>query len=67
MVKIKKIQEIFILIWIYLFAEVSYPATGLGIELGWVSDDNILIYFFYKKGKLPSSSLKCISNHIYRI
>lgn len=31
-------------------AEVSYPATGLGIELGWAKDDNVPIYCFYKKG-----------------
>lgn len=45
-------------------AEVSYCATGLGIELGWASDDNIPIYCFYKKGTIPTSSLKCVSNHI---
>lgn len=45
-------------------AEVSYRATGLGIELGWASDDNIPIYCFYKKGTIPNSSLKCVSNHI---
>ena len=45
-------------------AEVSYHATGLGIELGWAKDDNIPIYCFYKKGIIPSSSLKSISKHI---
>lgn len=45
-------------------AEVSYRATGLGIELGWASDDNIPIYCFYKKGTVPSSSLKSITNYI---
>jgi len=39
-------------------AEVSYRATGLGIELGWASDDNIPIYCFYKKGTIPNSSFK---------
>ncbi len=45
-------------------AEVSYKATGLGIELGWASDDYIPIYCFYKKGTKPNSSLKCITNNI---
>lgn len=45
-------------------AEVSYKATGLGIELGFASDDNIPIYCFYKKGTKPNSSLKCITNEI---
>lgn len=45
-------------------AEVSYRATGLGIELGWASDDNIPIYCFYKKGTKPNSSLRNITNYI---
>lgn len=45
-------------------AEVSYRATGLGIELGWANDDNVPIYCFYKKGVKPNSSLKTISDHI---
>ena len=44
-------------------AEVSYTATGLGIELGWASDDNIPIYCFYKKGIKPNSSLKCTTSN----
>ena len=31
-----------------LIAECSYPSTGLGIELGWASDDNIPTYCIYK-------------------
>ena len=27
-----------------MIAEVSYPATGLGIELGWAADDQVPIY-----------------------
>lgn len=45
-------------------AEVSYRATGLGIELGWASDDNIPIYCFYKTGTKPNSSLRTITDHI---
>lgn len=45
-------------------AEVSYAATGLGIELGWAKDDNVPIYCFYKKGTTPASSLKYITSNI---
>lgn len=45
-------------------AEVSYKATGLGIELGWASDDGVPIYCFYKKGIKPNSSLKSIAKKI---
>ena len=45
--------------------EVSYPATGLGIELGFAYDDNKPIYCIYKKGNKISSSVKAITNNIY--
>lgn len=45
-------------------AEVSFRATGLGIELGWASDDKIPIYYFYKTGTKPNSSLRCITDYI---
>lgn len=43
-------------------AEVSYPSTGQGIELGWANLYKIPIVCFYKKGTNPSGSLKVISN-----
>ncbi len=43
-------------------AEVSYPATGLGIELGFASDAKVEILCIYKKGTRPSSSLKFITD-----
>lgn len=46
-------------------AEVSMTGTGLGIELGWVFDDNVPVYFIYKKGTKVSGSLKCISDKFY--
>lgn len=46
-------------------AEVTYPATGLGIELGWVFDEEIPVYCFHKKGTKPSSSILCVTNNIY--
>lgn len=45
-------------------AEVTYPATGLGIELGFAYDEKIPIYCFYKKGSKPSNSLKSVTNNI---
>lgn len=46
-----------------LIAEVSFPATGMGIELGWAYDDGIPIYCIYKKGTKISSSLKSVTSH----
>lgn len=46
-------------------AEVSYPSTGLGIELGWAYDENIPIICIYKTSSKFSSSLKVITNNFY--
>ena len=48
-----------------VIAECSMPATGLGIELGWLYDDNKIIYCIYKKGNKLSSSIKTITNKIF--
>lgn len=45
-----------------VIAEVSYPSTGEGIELGWANSYNIPIICIFKKGTTPSSSLKIISD-----
>ncbi len=45
--------------------ECSYPATGLGIELGWAYDDNKPIYCIYKKGMKIGGSLKTVTNNFY--
>ncbi len=45
-----------------MIAEVSYPATGLGIELGWANCFECPIICLYKKGSKISSSLKTITN-----
>lgn len=45
--------------------EVSYGATGLGIELGWVYDDGIPIYYIYKDGVRISNSIKGLSDKFY--
>ncbi len=46
-----------------IIAEVSFPATGLGIELGWAYDDEVPIYCIYQKDKKISSSLKCLTSN----
>jgi hypothetical protein len=43
-----------------VFAEVSYPATGLGIELGWADANFTNIVCMYKEGTKISGSLKFI-------
>ncbi len=44
-----------------IIAEVSYPATGLGIELGWADLLNVPIVCIYKKGSKASGSLKVVT------
>ncbi len=44
-------------------AEVSYPSTGLGIELGWANIFNRQILCIHKTGITPSAALKIITNH----
>ena len=46
-------------------ADCSDKGTGLGIELGWVYDDDKKIYCIYQAGKKVSASIKKITNNIY--
>ena len=48
-----------------VIAECSHRATGLGIELGWLYDDNKKIYCLYKKGNKISNSIRAVTNKIY--
>lgn len=45
-----------------ILAEVSYPSTGQGIELGWANLYDVPILCLYKKGAKTSETLKVISN-----
>lgn len=45
-------------------AEVSYPSTGQGIELGLASTKGIQIVCFYRAGAKPSSSLRFVTDDI---
>ena len=47
-------------------AEVSKPATGLGIELGWAFDDQIPVYCIHRTDSKVSSSIKSITDKIYK-
>jgi hypothetical protein len=47
-----------------IIAEVSYPSTGQGIELGWAHAAKIPIICIYKKGSRISSSLKIITKNL---
>lgn len=44
-----------------VLAEISYPATGQGIELGWASLLGVPVYCVYKKGVDVSGSARMIA------
>jgi nucleoside 2-deoxyribosyltransferase len=45
-----------------VLAEVSFPSTGQGIELGWANYLNKPIVCLYKKDSKPSSALRIVSD-----
>ncbi len=45
-----------------VFAEVSYPSTGQGIELGWANIFETPIVCFHKSGTKPSSALNYVTS-----
>lgn len=45
-----------------VLAEVSYPSTGQGIELGWADANNKPIICFYRSGAKVSSALRFITD-----
>lgn len=47
-----------------VIAEVSYSATGVGIELGWADSFSVPILCLHKEDAKPSGSLKAITNTI---
>ncbi|MFH1399549.1 MAG: hypothetical protein ABIG95_05550 [Candidatus Woesearchaeota archaeon] len=44
-------------------AEVSYPSTGLGIELGWANCFKVPILCIHNKGTSISGSLKALTKN----
>ncbi len=47
-----------------VFAEVSYPSTGQGIELGWANIYNTPIVCFHMQDHKPSNSIKYVSKNL---
>lgn len=45
-----------------MIAEATYPATGLGIELGWAEILGKPVLCIYKKGSKTPGSLKVVTN-----
>lgn len=45
-----------------VIAEVSYPSTGMGIELGWASSIGVPIVAIYQEGAKPSGSIKAVTD-----
>lgn len=48
-----------------IIAEVSYPSTGQGIELGWADAAGLPIVCFYKAGHEPSGALKLVATAMF--
>ncbi len=46
-------------------AEVSYPSTGLGIELGWAEAFGVPVIAFYRVDKTPSQAIHIITDKVY--
>lgn len=49
----------------FVFAEISSPSTGSGIELGWADAVGKQIVCVYQKDKQPSSAIKIITDNIF--
>lgn len=45
-----------------VIAEVTYPSTGMGIELGWADYNNVKVICIYKYDAKVSGALKAITN-----
>lgn len=49
-----------------MIAEVSYPATGQGIELGWAYDDQTPIVCLAKQDAKVAGSIFAVTDQVYR-
>lgn len=49
-----------------VIAEASYPATGLGIELGWAYDDGVPIAVLHRSNANVSHSLYAVTQEFYK-
>lgn len=48
-----------------ILAEVSYPSTGQGIELGWANLMQKPILCFFQAGKNHSAALSILTDHFF--
>ncbi|OGY86951.1 MAG: hypothetical protein A2233_00460 [Candidatus Kerfeldbacteria bacterium RIFOXYA2_FULL_38_24] len=48
-----------------MIAEVSWPSTGLGIELGWADTHHVPVVCIYRKGSKVSGALKVVSQNFF--
>lgn len=48
-----------------VIAEVSYASTGLGIELGFLYDDDKSIYCIHRSDTKASSSINIVTKNLY--
>jgi nucleoside 2-deoxyribosyltransferase len=48
-----------------MVAEVSYPSTGMGIEMSWAESFGIPILALYRASTKPSDSIKAITRHVH--
>lgn len=47
-----------------MVAEVSDPALGVGIEMGFASAFDVPVYCFFRKGVVPSPSLPLVADEV---
>jgi hypothetical protein len=48
----------------FLIAEVSFPSTGEGIELGWADAAGVPIVAVYRSGTKPAGSIKYVTDRL---
>jgi nucleoside 2-deoxyribosyltransferase len=48
-----------------MVAEVSYPSTGMGIEIGWAQSFGIPILALHRADVKPSSSINKITKYLH--
>ena len=47
-----------------ILADVSYPSTGLGIELGWAEEFNKDVICIHREGEKPSSAIQVVTGDV---
>ena len=48
-----------------LFADLSSPSTGAGIELGWADMQNVPVVCIHEEGSIVTPAIKYITNKIF--